>query len=294
MTATVYELNSPPIKNSAFTFHIALYSRADTKIIKTSPTLAAGDITISIDGGNFANIGTLPTQIQTTGILPVTLTPDEMNGNIITVKFVDAAGAEWCDAMATIRTVAAATVAASDPLTAPQTAAAVLDAAAADYNDASSIGEAINNAGSAADPLLNTVPGSYTSGTAGYALGRIGTGRITTTSVVAQSGDVTTYMGDDYTNSDSRALDWTESTTSWPTLTGATISIIIDGIETYTGSVVTGTGSSKKVRLELSAAQTALIAEGVHDFQVIATLATSSRVVTLVEGKWISKRRFAE
>jgi len=93
-----------PKKNTAFTFNVALTSQADTKLFKTSPTLAAGDITVSKDGGNFANIGTLPTQIQTTGVLPVALTADEMNADLVVVLFHDAAGAEWCDAVVTIHT----------------------------------------------------------------------------------------------------------------------------------------------------------------------------------------------
>ena len=94
----------PPVKNAAFTFDIALVSTADTDIFKTSPTLADGDITVSLDGGNFANITTLPTQIQTTGMLPVALSADEMNADKITVLFHDAAGAEWQDAVVTIHT----------------------------------------------------------------------------------------------------------------------------------------------------------------------------------------------
>lgn len=96
----------PPVKGAAFTFDMPLVSQADTDIFKTSPTLAAGDITVSIDGGNFANITTLPTQIQTTGVLPVALTAAEMNGDRITVLFHDAAGSEWQDALVTIYTAA--------------------------------------------------------------------------------------------------------------------------------------------------------------------------------------------
>jgi hypothetical protein len=93
-----------PKKNTAFTFNVALTSQDDTKLFKTSPTLAAGDITVSKDGGDFANIDTLPTQIQTTGVLPVALTADEMNADLVVVLFHDAAGAEWCDAVVTIHT----------------------------------------------------------------------------------------------------------------------------------------------------------------------------------------------
>jgi hypothetical protein len=49
----------------------------------------------------------------------------------------------------------------------------VLSATAASYNAAGTIGQKINAAGGASDPLLNAVPGSYGAGTAGLALGSI-------------------------------------------------------------------------------------------------------------------------
>jgi len=93
-----------PKKGSAFTFGIALTSIDDTNVFKTSPTLAAGDITVSLDGGDFANITTLPTQIQTSGVLPVALTAAEMNADLVYVRFHDAAGDEWQDALVVINT----------------------------------------------------------------------------------------------------------------------------------------------------------------------------------------------
>lgn len=56
----------------------------------------------------------------------------------------------------------------SAPLTGTQTAQAVLNATAASYDTAGTIGEQINNAGSAGDPWSTAVPGSYPAGTAGY------------------------------------------------------------------------------------------------------------------------------
>ena len=96
----------PPVKGTAFTFDIALVSQASPYIFKTSPTLAAGDITVSLDGGSFSNIATLPTQIGTTGVLPVALSADEMNADRVVVRFHDVAGDEWQDALVTIYTAA--------------------------------------------------------------------------------------------------------------------------------------------------------------------------------------------
>jgi len=47
----------------------------------------------------------------------------------------------------------------------------VLDVAASSHNTAGSIGQKINAAGGASDPLTNAVPGAYAAGTAGYVLG---------------------------------------------------------------------------------------------------------------------------
>lgn len=153
-----------------------------------------------------------------------------------------------------------------------------------------SAGAALSAAGAASDPLLNAVPGTYLGGTAGAALGRIGSGQISTTSIVAQSGDVTTYRGDDYNNTDARRIEWTDASASWPTLTAATILVVIGGDISFAGTVITATGTSKKVGLELTATQTLTIPQGVLDFVVVATLA-SGRVVTLVDGKWTSKKQ---
>jgi hypothetical protein len=64
-------------------------------------------------------------------------------------------------------TGAVVTVSATDA----NVAGSVLNAVASSYNTALSIGQKINSAGAAADPLLNTVPGAYGAGTAGFKIG---------------------------------------------------------------------------------------------------------------------------
>ena len=180
----------------------------------------------------------------------------------------------------------------SDVPTSEDVADAVWDELLSAHVIAGSSGAYLADSGASADPLLNTVPGSYASGTAGAALGRIGSGQITTVSPVAQDGDVETIQGDDYDNAHGRALDWTDDSAAWPELTDATIEVIIGGIVELAGSVVTATGDSKKVRVELTDVQTAAIRPGVHAFQVVATLSDAD-IVTLVEGNWTCKRRLA-
>ena len=127
MTTTLYVSNNPPVKNAAFTFSAILFSQADPKIFKLTPTLAAGDITVSIDdGAHWANITSLPASTAG-GELIVALTAAEHNGNRVMVRFHDVAGAEWCDLLVCWSTVNAVTVASVDPTT-PPTAAAVADA----------------------------------------------------------------------------------------------------------------------------------------------------------------------
>lgn len=94
----------PPLKGAAFSFEVSLTSQADTDIFKTSVTLAAGDVTVSKDGGSFSNITTLPTEISTSGVLTVALSSTEMNADRVAVRFHDAAGDEWQDKLVVIMT----------------------------------------------------------------------------------------------------------------------------------------------------------------------------------------------
>ena len=88
----------PPKKNAIYTFAIGLVSQADTKLLQNNPTLAAGDVLVSIDFGATANLATLPAVTPASSdIVKVTLSAAEMNGDDIMVVFSDAAGAEWAD-----------------------------------------------------------------------------------------------------------------------------------------------------------------------------------------------------
>jgi hypothetical protein len=184
----------------------------------------------------------------------------------------------------------ASPAATGDVPTSEDVADAVWDELLSGHVAAGSAGEALAASGSSSDPLLNQVPGSYASGTAGDALGKIGSGQITTVSPVSQGGEVETIQGDDYDNEYGRAIDWTDVSAAWPELTGATITVVIGSALELAGSVVTATGASKKVRVELTRNQSAAIRAGRHPYQVIATL-TDDTVITLVEAAWTSKRR---
>ena len=174
---------------------------------------------------------------------------------------------------------------ASAPPTAAAIADAVWDETAADHVTTGTTGKLLANAGAAADPLLNTVPGSYATGTAGYALGRIGTGAITAVSPVSSDGGtIHVTSGDDYRSADATAFTWSLSKSSLPTnIQSATVNFTIvhgGGSLTKAGTVTNGTDTIT-LTLELTAAQTALFAAGVGAFHWQATMATTSYTHTI-------------
>ena len=109
MTATIYIGNNPPVKNESFDFEIELNDQSGN-VHQADPTLAAGDVKVSKDGGSYANISSLPTAIDSGKTLTVSLTADEMNADRVSVQFSDAAGDEWDDLTVHITTVTADTV----------------------------------------------------------------------------------------------------------------------------------------------------------------------------------------
>jgi len=96
-----------PKKNTAFITYIGLPSVASANIFKVNPTLAAGDAKVSIDGGAFANLTTLPVVTPAGGAaVKISLSADEMNGDNIVVLLSDASGGEWKDVLIPIQTTA--------------------------------------------------------------------------------------------------------------------------------------------------------------------------------------------
>lgn len=94
-----------PKKNTAFKCYIGLVDQSNTKLLKANPTIAAGDFKVSIDGGAFANLTTLPSANPASGrAVMIDLSAAEMNGDNIQVQCVDASGAEWCDQFLNIQT----------------------------------------------------------------------------------------------------------------------------------------------------------------------------------------------
>lgn len=88
-------------------FWVGLRSQADSTILQVNPTLAAGDVKVSKDGGALANLTTLPAVTPAgSKLVKVTLSATEMTADNVTVVFSDAAGAEWMDLTINIPTAA--------------------------------------------------------------------------------------------------------------------------------------------------------------------------------------------
>jgi hypothetical protein len=97
----------PPKRGVEYIFYLSLVSQADTKLLLANPTLAAGDVTISKDGGAFANLATLPTVTPASGYsVKVIVSATEMTADNVLIVFADAAGAQWCGVAINIQTAA--------------------------------------------------------------------------------------------------------------------------------------------------------------------------------------------
>jgi len=89
---------SIPRKNQAYTLATTLVSQADANLMENPPTVAAGDVRVSVDGGAFGATTAAPTVTPAADVrAQVVLTADEMNGDVIVVAWSDAAGAQWQD-----------------------------------------------------------------------------------------------------------------------------------------------------------------------------------------------------
>jgi hypothetical protein len=130
-------------------------------VVKANTTQLAGQTVTAAAGVTFPTSIASPTNI--TSATGVTLTATTGLGN------------QTANITGTVSTVTNLTNAPTNgDLTATMktsVASAVLDATAASYNTAGTIGNKINSAASAGDPWSTAVPGAYAAGSAGYILG---------------------------------------------------------------------------------------------------------------------------
>jgi len=96
----------PPKRATEYIFYVSLEDQAAAGLFKVNPTLAAGDIQISKDGGAFGNLSALPVVTPAGGrSVKVVLSVAEMTADNVAVVFSDAAGAEWFDKEVNLQTV---------------------------------------------------------------------------------------------------------------------------------------------------------------------------------------------
>lgn len=244
------------------------FATAEEGLVSTGPTIT---VEISKDGGAFVAADNSAVEVSD-GWYEILFTATEMTADRVIFK-ATATGAAQTDENYLLDT---------------DVVDRVWDEAIADHLTAGSTGKALSDAQAAGDPLTSQVPGTFAAGTAGAALGRIGTGLVATTAPVTESDNIEIVRGDDFKAADNRALEFTTSEeATWPDLTGATIAFTAKQNQdtiAKAGSVIVATGATKKVRIELDPADTANDPIGEYRFDVQATLA-SGNIVTLVTGK---------
>ena len=92
-----------PKKNESFIFYLTLLTSGDDDTPVANPTLAAGDVRITTDGGTEANLGTLPVVTPAAGRgVKVTVSASEMNGDCVLIMFEDATGTEEWQAVTVV------------------------------------------------------------------------------------------------------------------------------------------------------------------------------------------------
>jgi hypothetical protein len=119
-------------------------------------------------------------------------------------------------------------------------------------------------------------------------VGRLGSATVRLVSPLTPDGGLITILrGDDYHAADRQVYEWIEEAAGWPVLTGASIELRLnEGGPVIAGSVLVDTGSEKKVRVEITRAQSLTAQSGV--FRLVAILHPSGREVTLKRGKVIT------
>lgn len=101
---------NPPIRGNAFETYLALWDFSNPGSYKANPTLAVGDVQVSKDGANFANIDAGGTNIPSLSpaasrMIKLSLTATEMTADLVVVRFVDQTNPkEWADMIVTIVT----------------------------------------------------------------------------------------------------------------------------------------------------------------------------------------------
>ena len=100
---------NPPLINTEYIFYITLEDFANAGTIKANPTLAAGDIVTSLDGGAFGNVDAQSVSPASGKAVKITLSAAQMNGsNVVVIASDQTSPKEWADFSINIQPVTAA------------------------------------------------------------------------------------------------------------------------------------------------------------------------------------------
>jgi hypothetical protein len=108
-----------------------------------------------------------------------------------------------------------------------------------------------------------------------------GTGIAQGVSPMLAADRVLIVAGDDYNDTDSRTVSWSEDG-GWPTLAG-TVTFEIEGIGSY-ACTYSGAVGAQIIKCALTAAQTALMKLGAFNFNLLYVGTTGGRKISLVTG----------
>lgn len=97
---------NPPVRGEDFQIQVSLEDYAHPGDFKSNPTLAAGDVKVSKDGGALANLNTLPSVSPASSVLvTLLLSATEMTADMVSVVFIDQTSPkEWSDLVISIPT----------------------------------------------------------------------------------------------------------------------------------------------------------------------------------------------
>jgi len=110
---------------------------------------------------------------------------------------------------------------------------------------------------------------------------RSGSGTEVISSPITTTSNVTLFIGDDYNDTDSRSIEWTDSDGVLPSFTSATpLAFNAQGLSFASTFTIV---DANTIRLELTAAQTATLKPVSSRYYLVTTLA-SGRIVTVATG----------
>lgn len=228
-----------------------------TSQVVASVSGAVGSVTGNVGGNVVGSVGSVTGNVGGNVTGSVGSVTGNVGGNVVGTigGFTTAALAEfftmdsgetYADAVAGSVVYEIATNAGGSGLTVQAIVDGVWDEPIASHLSAGSTGEALNAAGSAGDPWITTLPGSYTSGQAGYILGTYLDAAVTSRlapTVASRTLDVTATgaAGIDWGNIDNATTSVNLSGTTIST--SQTIASVSGTVGSVTGSVGSVTGN---------------------------------------------------